>query len=300
MTSVMILDGGMGQCLVKRSALPISPLWSSQVMLKEPDLVQQVHLEFIQAGARVITLNTYTATPQRLTRDADISLLQPLHRNAAAAALAARQQANTSSVQIAGCLPPLVASYHPELTPSHSVSLAAYQQLVDLQQPVADLFICETMSSSHEAYAACVAAKQSGKPVWVAFSVADDATQRIRGGELLTDAIDAIMPLAPDAILLNCSRPESVSLCLPVLVEALRRKGIPFGAYANGFSAVDGLIPGGTVQKLQQRVELNPFEYARFATEWVNLGAQVVGGCCEITPAHINAVTDALTDVSLS
>lgn len=295
MTRVTILDGGMGQCLVKRSTLPITPLWSAQVMLQEPELVQRVHLEFIQAGAQVITLNTYTATPQRLARDADISLLEPLHHGAAAAALAAKNQALSSNVRVAGCLPPLVASYHPELAPSRTQSMASYQQLVDLQNPAADLFICETMSSSQEAYAACKAAKSSGKPVWVAFSVADDGTQRLRGKEPLAMAIETIMPLQPDAILLNCSRPESVSHCLPVLAQRLRGSPIQFGAYANGFSAIDALNPGGTVQQLQDRIDLNPVQYAAFATDWVNQGASIVGGCCEITPTHIAAMVDALT-----
>ncbi|WP_287024081.1 homocysteine S-methyltransferase family protein, partial [Cobetia sp.] len=63
---VVLLDGGMGQELVRRSGREPTPLWSSQVMLDQPELVRDLHLDFIRAGARVITLNTYTATPQRL------------------------------------------------------------------------------------------------------------------------------------------------------------------------------------------------------------------------------------------
>lgn len=75
-SEVTVLDGGMGQELRRRSNRPASPLWSAQVMLDEPDLVVQAHRDFIDAGARVITLNTYSATPQRLARDADPGLLE--------------------------------------------------------------------------------------------------------------------------------------------------------------------------------------------------------------------------------
>ena len=62
MNKVILLDGGMGQELMKRSKAKPHPLWSAQVLLKEPDLVENVHADFINAGAKVITLNTYSAT----------------------------------------------------------------------------------------------------------------------------------------------------------------------------------------------------------------------------------------------
>jgi len=113
---ITIIDGGMGQELYRRSGKPASPLWSAQVMLDTPGLVIVLHREFIEAGAQIITLNSYAATPERLTRDADISSFEPLQKAALKAAHAARDQAGLP-VRIAGCLPPLVASYHPELVP---------------------------------------------------------------------------------------------------------------------------------------------------------------------------------------
>ena len=93
MKNVTILDGGMGQELIKRTSRKLTPLWSADVMLHEPNLVRDVHAEFINNGAEVITLNTYTATPQRLTRDGSIELLKPLH----GAAIKAAQEAITTS-----------------------------------------------------------------------------------------------------------------------------------------------------------------------------------------------------------
>ena len=115
--SVVLLDGGMGQELIRRSGLPPTPLWSARVMLDNPALVEELHIDFIEAGAKVISLNNYTATPARLTRDANINLFEPIHQAAKKTAQSAREKSGASGVMIAGCLPPIVASYKPELSP---------------------------------------------------------------------------------------------------------------------------------------------------------------------------------------
>ena len=69
MVDITLLDGGMGQELLKRSANPAHPMWSAKVLLDEPGIVQSVHEDYIKAGADVITLNTYSVTPERLQRD---------------------------------------------------------------------------------------------------------------------------------------------------------------------------------------------------------------------------------------
>ena len=74
--AITILDGGMGQELVKRSKKEITPLWSTQVMIDEPEVVRDLHVDFIKAGSRVITLNAYTMTPERLKRDGQIEDLR--------------------------------------------------------------------------------------------------------------------------------------------------------------------------------------------------------------------------------
>ncbi len=66
---IVLTDGGMGQELIRRSGKEPTPLWSARVLLDEPELVRDLHVDFIRAGARVITINTYSATPERLARD---------------------------------------------------------------------------------------------------------------------------------------------------------------------------------------------------------------------------------------
>jgi len=287
-TSVTLLDGGMGQELRKRSRFPASPLWSAQVMLDEPHLVTDVHRDFIAAGADIITLNNYSATPQRLARDGDPALFATLHQAALAAAIQARDDSGRD-VLIAGCLPPLVASYHHEIVPDDATCLGSYRQLVEVQSGV-DLFICETMSLTREALAATRAAVESDMRVWVAFTVDDGDGTRLRSGESLVEAAQAVTAAGAEKILVNCSVPEAVTAAMGVLAA----EGVAFGGFANGFKSVGGLKPGGTVESLESRIDLGPDAYADFALQWVAQGANVVGGCCEVGPAHIAAVATRL------
>ncbi|MGB3724512.1 MAG: homocysteine S-methyltransferase family protein [Glaciecola sp.] len=287
MQHITILDGGMGQELLRRSARPATPMWSADIMLNEPALVKQLHLDFIHAGARVITLNTYTATPSRLTRENHLADLAQLHKSAMQAASDAVEVSGIDEVKIAGCLPPLVASYKSEAALSFARSLTEYRQLVALQNPASDIFICETMSSITEASAACVAAKESGKPVWLALSVKDDNSQQLRSGEALSVALKELAQYQPDAVLLNCSKPEAIDACWPIMQQS----NFVLGAYANGFTSVETLFPGDTVEHLQTRKDLTPQAYADKAQGWIEQGATIVGGCCEIGPAHIAQLT---------
>ena len=293
MSTITLLDGGMGQELLRRSSREVTPMWSADIMLNEPKLVTDLHKEFIEAGARIITLNTYTATPQRLRRENALGQLEYLHQQAMNSAKEAIALAQCNGdVLIAGSLPPLVASYRPEVALSFEDSLVSYRRLVSLQLPASDLFICETMSSITEARAACTAAKESGKPVWVAFTVSDAHHQLLRSGESLEQALLAIEPFDVEAILLNCSQPESISACWPLL----NSKHQKVGAYANGFVSVDTLYPGDTVEELESRKDMSPQQYAEHAMSWARNGASIIGGCCEIGPDHIKALHNRLYD----
>ena len=289
---ITLLDGGMGQELLKRSSKDITPLWSTQVMIDEPDIVRDVHIDYIFAGARVITLNAYTMTPERLARDGQIEDFETLQVAAINAAISAREAAGIPEVKIAGCLPPLVASYHAEVTPKYEAMLKSYSKIVAIQAPHVDVFLCETMSSIAEAKAALVAAKESGLPVWVSLTIEDNDQGLLRSGEALSDAVAMLDEFGADAKLLNCSKPEAI---LASWSKMKSDQGLT-GAYGNGFTSIDSLKPGGTVKSMQSRTDLGPAAYAEFAMEWVTNGAGLIGGCCEVGPAHIAELSKRLIE----
>lgn len=286
----IILDGGTGQELVRRSTRPVTPLWSSEVLLHEPDIVTALHADYIDAGADVITQATYSATPERLAREGIADQFERLQAAGAECALKARASRSRDEVRIAACLPPLVASYHAETVPQAQQALASYRRIVAAQVEHTDVMLCETMASIAEARYATTAALESGLPVWVAFTVHDTVDEqqapRLRSGEAVQDAVDEIGAMGVDALLINCSTPEACTYAL----SGVNTTSIKTGVYANGFVSALALKPGGTVDALTTRDDLGPAAYADFADRWAATGAGIIGGCCETTPAHIAAL----------
>ena len=290
--SITLLDGGMGQELIRRSGVAPTPLWSTRVLLDNPELVEALHIEFIKAGAKAIVLNNYTATPTRLVRDASLDLFHPIHEAAKMVALSAKRKSDVEDVMIAGCLPPIVASYKPELVPDADVCLAQYRELVAVQKSGIDLMICETMATIREAFAAASAAREAGIPTIVSFTLDDNKPDHLRSGEPLLEAVSAVAALGLEAITVNCSMPEAVTSAMRRLAGAFPR----VGGYANGFQSISPLDAGGTTANLKARQDLTPQAYAEYALGWAEAGAKLIGGCCEVGPEHIAETGRALKD----
>jgi S-methylmethionine-dependent homocysteine/selenocysteine methylase len=290
MKNVVLTDGGMGQELLRRSGATPTPLWSARVLIDEPDLVRDLHADFITAGARVITINTYAATPERLERDGAPGLFKTLQRRGIDLAKEARDVSG-ADVRIAGCLPPLFGSYAPKLRSSFEEALATYREIVAEQKDHVDLILCETMASAEEGLAAATAASEAGLPVWVSWTLQDSLDgPRLRSGETIAQAASAIAHIKTEALLINCSKPEVISVGLNDMLTL----GGAVGAYANGFTSVGALKHGGTVDVLEARRDLGPDSYAEFAMDWVSRGTSIVGGCCEVGPEHIAVLHNRL------
>ncbi len=294
--AIVLLDGGVGQEIVKRSRETATPLWSTRVMLDDPDLVCGVHEDFIRAGATVITLNNYTATRQRLGRDADVSLLKPIHDAAINIAHRAKENAGQKNVKIAGCLPPLVASYKPGLSPCGEECFESFQELVALQKQGVEHFMVETAANILEGVAATRAVTDAGLPCWTSFTLDDDNPQLLRSGEKLEEACEKVIEAGADAIMVNCSMPETIEAVLPILTNL----PVPAGAYANGFTSIAALDAGGTVESLSARTDLGPQAYAQWGLRCVDAGLQIIGGCCETGPDHIAALKSVLENSGYS
>lgn len=290
MADITLLDGGMGQELVARSGDAPTPLWSTQVMIDHPGLVRRVHEDYFNAGATVATTNTYAIHHDRLAKFDIDDRFNALHMQALAEAAAAR--AAHGSGRIAGSLGPLVASYRPETHPPHDESVSKYAEISRLLAPVVDLFLAETVASLAHARAVLEGALLGGKPVWLSVTVDDEDGSRLRSGEAVAD-LGPIVAGKAGAVLANCSAPEAMAAALSVLGAF----GLPYGAYANGFQQItkEFLKDNPTVDSLHARPEMTPERYADFALQWVGMGATIVGGCCETTPAHIAEIARRLT-----
>lgn len=283
MANIVLLDGGMGQELLARTGDEPTPLWATQVMIDHPDVVRQIHADYFAAGATVATTNSYAIHHDRLIAFDRDHMFESLHRKALQQAKEAR--AAHGSGRIAGSLGPLMASYRPDLCPPANEAAVKYAEIVALQAPHVDFFLCETMASVDQAEGALKGAAGCGKPVWLSVTVDDADGTRLRSGEPLTLLKPVLERYRPDAVLVNCSVPEAMGQAMAIMAGF----GLPFGAYANGFTHITDAFREDrpTVASLHARTDLTPERYAAFAMGWVALGATIVGGCCEVGPAHI-------------
>ncbi len=285
MTDITLLDGGMGQELIHRAGDRPTPLWSTQVMIEHPRLVSQVHRDFTQAGATIATTNTYAIHHDRLVGT-------PLENRFIDLLTMAIAEARVSgATRIAGSIGPLEASYRPDLHPDATTGAAKYAEVAQMLAPSCALLICETVASLEHAESVLRGTSTAGKPVWLALTVSDTDGTRLRSGEPLADVL-ALAKAGAQAILINCSAPEAI----PAALDIIAGSDLPFGAYANAFERItdDFLKDKPTVDSLTRRRDLTPQAYAEHALKWVDMGATIVGGCCEVSPAHIAETARAL------
>lgn len=281
---LIILDGGMGQELINRNASAQGVLWSARALFDHPEVVQAVHEDYIHAGADVITTNSYACIRNNFEPEGLVDRLGEMNRLAAELAQRARDTAG-KPVKIAGSMGPQRGSYRPDLVGSYHETEALYREQAEFLAPHVDLFICETLSCIVEARAAVVAACATGIPVWLSWSIEDTGAANLRSGESIHEAWQDIEDSEVSAVLLNCSPPEAISRVLPQLIAIC---DLPTGAYANAFTPIpekwdyhgDESIP-------PSRTDVTPEAYADHAANWVSAGARIIGGCCEVGPAHI-------------
>jgi S-methylmethionine-dependent homocysteine/selenocysteine methylase len=284
---VTLLDGGTGRELKRIGAPFQQPEWSALALIEAPDFVTRVHQSYVDAGADVITTNTYAVVPFHIGEDRFAACGANL---AALAGSLARAVADAAprAVAVAGSLPPVCGSYRPDLVDIIRARpfLAV---LIEALAPFVDHWQAETLSSLSEADLVAELTAPTGKPLWLSFTLDDThpgAVARLRSGESVTDAARLAQRAGATAILFNCSQPE-------VMADAVRAAraacDLPIGVYANAFPPQPEEAEANAVL-LDIRADLDPAGYAGFAAAWKQAGATILGGCCGIGPEHIAAL----------
>ena len=297
MNPILILDGGMGRELHRRGAPFRQPEWSALALTEAPDIVRDTHLDFIRAGAEVITTNSYAVVPfhigSRFAAEGEAL--------AAVAGRLAREAVQQSgrAVQIAASLPPLFGSYRPDLFNLEQAPAIA-EPLIRGQAPYADIWLAETLSSLAEARFWANYLPDDGKPQWLAFTLEDHqahATPLLRSGETVREAAETAVALGAAALLFNCSYPEVMDAAVAEARSVLDQHGSPMrlGVYANAFEPSDEAAVNAANEDLDTiRNDTDPPHYLRWAKRWLAAGADTVGGCCGIGPEHIAVLAEGL------
>jgi S-methylmethionine-dependent homocysteine/selenocysteine methylase len=284
---MIILDGSMGNELLKRTNKPSSGLWSAQFLIDSPNLVKEVHQAYVDVGAQVITTNTYSTIPSYLQKENKTHLMKDLIRKAGALA---RQVAdgNNQEILIAGGLPPLDESYRPDLVPNEEDSIPIYEELIDELNSFVDIFLCETVSSIAETSNVLKALKNKAredKKIWLSWTLLEDKSGRLRSKETIEDAFQFAESFNPDAYLFNCTDPIAITEGIKKLSKLTDKQ---IGCYPNVFG-----VPFDWT--LDNNVEVDPRnlsieQFIKYKNLWNELGASIIGGCCGLGPDYIKAI----------
>jgi S-methylmethionine-dependent homocysteine/selenocysteine methylase len=277
----LLLDGATGTELERRGAKSELPLWSARALRDAPALVGRIHRDYVEAGAELLTANTFRTQARTLAR---AGLADRAAELTARAVWLAREAARHGHhpVAVLGSAPTLEDCYHPELVPDDAALVREQtEHAANLAAAGVDAILIETMNSVREAQAALRAARQTGLPALVSFVCWEGA--RLLSGEELRDALATAGSEDPVAVLVNCLPHSNVAACLP----ALRDSGLPFGVYANLGAPLDDTQHARSEDR-------TPEQFAACARTWLQAGATLVGGCCGTTPAHIASVAQLL------
>lgn len=293
MNELTVLDGGMGRELMRIGAPFRQPEWSALALFDGPDWVVQAHTNFIEAGAEVITTNSYAVVPFHIGHDRFAVHGRDL---AALSGSLARRAADAAGrpVRVAGSLPPLFGSYRPDLFDVDAAP-SIIDPLIKGLAPYVDHWLGETLGSIAEAREVRAALDRAGSslPLWISFTLDDHAPGTLRSGEPIDEAVAVALDLGAEAVLFNCCQAETITAAMAI--AARRTDGrAAIGGYANRF--VDSHTSSGeaNAQISAFRDDLDPSSYGEFVDRWIETGATVVGGCCGMTPDHIASLAAAV------
>jgi S-methylmethionine-dependent homocysteine/selenocysteine methylase len=269
----------MGTELERRGARSELPLWSARALLDAPELVLAIHRDEVGAGAEALTANTFRTHPRTLAREG----LEGRAAELTSLAVRLARQAAAGVVRppyVFGSLSPLEDCYRPDLVPDDEALAREHAlQAGVLAAAGVDAILLETHNTARELASAARAARATGLPVLA--SMITDGMGNLLSGEPIADAVEALLPLEPDALSINCVPARRLAADLEILGGAA--PGVPLGAYGN-------LGPPQEPERTRFRNEVAPDDYAALARRWIDLGARFVGGCCGTTAAHTLAI----------
>jgi methionine synthase I (cobalamin-dependent)/5,10-methylenetetrahydrofolate reductase len=279
--SVLLADGAMGTLLVSRGASPDQA--KSPLNVSDPEAVRDVHEDYCDAGARIITTNTWDANRVKLTAHEWADSLEKINREGVRLA---REAAVGEMVFVAGSMGPLGALVKPygTLTMTQVREIFAEQARALLESDV-DLLLLETFGSLLEAAEAVRAVRDLSADVPILAQMTFLADGRTAFGEGAVQALSTLAQAGADVVGINCTLgpqeshdvfarlPASISTPMSVMPNA----GYP--------TTVHG-----------RNVYLSSPDYLReYAAAFVEAGAAIIGGCCGTTPEHTRAMARAVS-----
>lgn len=283
---LVIIDGGTGTEMEKRGAKMEERGWSASCTLTSPDLLRNIHTDYISAGAEVIITNTFSTSRHVL---ADCGLGDQFEEmNAAAARIAceARDNAADKQVWVAGSMSTI--AFEDNQRPDAATSQANFERQAEiLASGGVDFFMLEMMSDIENTLIAYSAAAKTGLPIIVGFNAHTNVKGEIQLGmghypddrPTLAEGIQALPDDVPMITVMH-----SLTSDIPASLDVIHANfDGPSGVYAHWGEFV---MPNWQFNDM-----ISAEAYGQEAEKWVAAGTRLIGGCCGIGPEHIRELT---------
>ncbi len=312
---ILILDGAIGTEIERLGVRMDDAAWCGLANRDHPEVVREMHDAYLDAGADIITANTYATAPHVLEICGLRDEAAAITRRAVEIAKQARDAVTDRPVYVAGAISHFIAlcqmgshtqddavrGYEAEFmghTPGGEAAKASYREHAEaLAEAGVDVIVTEMMLDVENAIIVTEAALATGLPVWHGFSAefAPDGKTLLqwRGEDfpameaaLFSNLVAAIVPMGGEVAGVMHSLPSVSGPALEVLREHWSG---PMSAYSN-----TGVWEN---PRWNYSDTTKPDDYAAMALTWLELGVQVVGGCCGTVPDHIRALKSSLPPV---
>ena len=292
---VVILDGATGTELQRRGVSMDPAAWCGPATLHSDALLTEIHADYIAAGAEVITANTYASSRLMLTPAGYGDRVEDINRRAVEAALRARDRAPAGAeVVVAGSLSHMVpltggtAVVDRDNVPGDAEIAAAFDELARILAAAGcDLIILEMMYHPGRIRLALDAALATGLPVWFGLSARRGPQGRVVSFEQGEDlSLDEVTDLIPDqGVDAAGVMHSSADLTAEALRSVRRNFDGPLMAYPDS----------GYFEMPDWRFVdvITPERFEAYCRDWITSGVQILGGCCGLTVAHVEAAVRA-------
>ena len=272
----MVADGAMGTMLYSKGVF-INRCYD-ELNLSLPEMVKEVHAEYVRAGSEIIETNTFGANRMRLAAFGLAEILGSINQ---AGVRLAREAAGKQAF-VAGAIGPLGTHMAPIGPTSFSQARAIFQEQAEaLVEAGVDLLILETFSDLYELREAISAARDAaGEDVIIVAQVTIDDYGNLRDGTMPETYTRRLNEWSADVIGANCSAGPRVTLETIEKMAHYSRKPLSAMPNAGHPARVEG-----------RNIYLCSPEYmAQYARRFLGAGVKIVGGCCGTTPSHIKQV----------
>lgn len=295
----LLLDGGLSNELESQGCDLNHELWTAKLLISDPEKIINAHLAYLEAGAQCLITSSYQVSKvgissiDRKNTDLTSLLLKSVELASQAIDHYLLDKQSKKRPLIAASIGPFGAHLADgsEYRGNYGISDKElfdfhHQRISVLDKSSADILACETIPSFQEARALAKALKYTTKKAWISFSCKDG--QHLNDGTPIKECA-AFLSGHPTifAIGVNCTHPQYISGLIGEIKSACKdKKIVVYPNYGSKYDANSKTWSGDSTTQFN----------VDHVKEWLKLGADIIGGCCQVGPNHIKEVASIFND----